>query len=357
MALVVQLVNRAGAVLSTQKFPQNKIVIGRALDCDLILQDPHVEPRHLEVELDPATQGLYGRDLSTLNGTWRVEQNSLGVPGRTKSRLFSGNPFFSGQLFEVGRTHLRICSAAHEVAPAIRVSRWEILGHGLSHWWLYSLLILVLVVLQVWDAYLSDPKDNKLSQYALGALYPILAAVGFAGLWGFIGKNIRHDAKFPTHFSAALAALLAVSAFEFSAPYWAFQFGVWLWQGTIVALFTALVVFALGYVTLSFATHLPSLVRTAVAAILPVVILIPTLLTLLGQTEFESLPPYDRAMVEPAAQFRAVTEVEEFLQATHKLYAQPLDEPIDMPLDKQLDSPHEEPETDSQVQPDPTYGE
>lgn len=325
MALVVQLINRSGAVIATQTFEKDRIVLGRALDCDVILQDPHVEARHMAVEIDPASQRLSGRDLSTLNGTWRMEQSHRGVPGRRKSR-FSDSPFFSGQVFELGRTHLRICSTAHEVAPALPISRWESLGHALAHWWVYSLLVVMLVVLQIWDSYLSDPKRDKLSQYALNALYPILAAVAFAGLWGFIGKNIRHDAKFPTHLAAALGAVLAVSAFEFIAPYWAFQFGLWQWQGTIIALFSAITVFALGVVTLSMATHLTGVVRTAVASVAPAVLLIPTLLSILGQPDFQPLPPYDRSMVEPATQFRGITEVEEFLEAANQLYAESLED-------------------------------
>lgn len=325
MALVVQLINRAGAVIATQKFDKDRIVLGRGLDCDLILQDPHVEAQHLAVEIDPASQRLSGRDLSTLNGTWRMEQNLRGVPGRQKSR-FSDSSFFSGQVFELGRTHLRICSTAHEVAPALPVSRWESLGHALAHWWIYSLLIALLMVLQIWDAYLSDPQRDKLSQYALNALYPILAAVAFAGLWGFIGKNIRHDAKFSTHLSAALGAALAVLAFEFIAPYWAFQFGLWHWQGTINALFSAMAIFALGVVALSMATYLTGVMRIALASVAPAVLLIPTLLSVLGQPDFQPLPPYDRSMVEPVMQFRAVTEVEEFLEAANQLYAESLED-------------------------------
>lgn len=325
MALVVQLINRSGAVIATQKFNQDRIVLGRALDSDVILQDPHVDARHLVVEMDPATQRLAARDLSSLNGTWRMEQSHHGVPGRRKSR-FTSSPFFSGQVFELGRTHVRICASSHEVAPALPMSRWESLGHSLAHWWVYSLLVALLIVLQIWDAYLSNPEADKLSQYALSALYPILAAVAFAGLWGFIGKNIRHDAKFPTHLSAALAAVLAVSAFEFIAPYWAFQFDLWQWQGTLTAVFSALVVFALGVVTLSMATHLVGVVRTAVASVVPALLLIPTLLGILGRPEFQPLPPYDRSMVEPAMQFRPVTDEEEFLQAADKLYAESVDD-------------------------------
>lgn len=325
MAIVVQLINRGGAVIATQKFERDHIVLGRGLDCDVILQDPHVDARHMAVEIDPASQRLSGRDLSTLNGTWRMEQSHRGVPGRRKSR-FSDSPFFSGQVFELGRTHVRVCSSAHEVAPALPVSRWESLGHALAHWWIYSLLVVLLIVLQIWDAYLSAPERDKLSQYALNALYPILAAVAYAGLWGFIGKNIRHDAKFPTHLSAALGAVLAVSAFEFVAPYWAFQFGLWQWQGTITAVFSAITVFALGVVTLSMATYLVGVVRTAVASVVPAVLLIPTLLGILGQPDFQPLPPYDRSMVEPAMQFRAVTDAEEFLQAANQLYAESLED-------------------------------
>lgn len=353
MALVVQQINRAGTAISTHKFDKNKVVIGRAFDCDVILQDPHIESHHMVVEMDPDTQRLSGRDLSTLNGTWRVEQNRHGVPGRKKNRFFSGSPFFSGQIFELGRTHLRICSATHEVAPAIPVSRWEALSHNLAHWWIYSLFIVLLIILQVWDAYLSDPKNNKLSQYALSALYPILAAVGFAGVWGFIGKNIRHDAKFPAHLSAALAAVFAVSVFEFSAPYWAFQFELWRWQGTTVALFTAATVFVLGYVSLSFATHLTGFVRGAVASVVPVLLMIPTLMAILARPDFQPMPPYDRSMVEPAMQFRAVTDVEEFLQATHQLYSESLAESQGESTDETSDEPNDE----SAIDTDPINGD
>lgn len=325
MALIVQLINRAGAVISTQKFDKNRIVLGRGLDCDVILQDPHVEAQHLVVEIDSASQGLSGRDLSTLNGTWRLEQNQRGVPGRRKNG-FRESSFFSGQVFELGRTHVRICSSHHQVAPALPVSRWESLGHALAHWWIYSLLVVLLIALQIWDSYLSDPQREKLSQYALSALYPVLAAVAFAGLWGFIGKNIRHDTKFGTHLSAALAAVFAVSVFEFIAPYWAFQFSLWQWQGTITSLFMAAIVFALGLVSLSMATYLTGMVRISVASIAPVVLLIPTLLAILGRPDFQPLPPYDRSMVEPAMQFREITEVEAFLEAAHQLYAESLDD-------------------------------
>lgn len=325
MALVVQLINRAGAVIATHKFEQDSIVLGRSLDCDVILQDPHVEAHHMRVEIDPATQRLSGRDLSTLNGTWRMDQNHRGVPGRGKT-AFIASPFFSGQVFELGRTHLRICSTVHAVAPALPVSRWESLAHALAHWWIYSILVALLILLQVWDSFLSAPEKSRLSQYALNALYPVLAAVAYAGLWGFIGKNIRHDAKFPTHLSAALVAVLAVSIFEFVTPYWTFQFGLWQWQGVANALFSATIVFALGYITLSMATHLTGIMRAGVASLAPMVLLIPTLLSILGRPDFQPSPPYDRAMVEPAMQFRSVTDVDEFLEAASRLYAESLED-------------------------------
>lgn len=326
MALVVQQVNRAGAVISTQKFPGHRIVLGRALDCDVILQDPHIEPHHLVIEQDPVTDRLSATDLSSLNGSWRIEQNRRGVLGHKKTKLTANSPFFSGQVFELGRSHVRICSESHTVAPAIPLSRWEALGHRLSHWWVYGTLVILLIALQVWDSYLSNPERKKLSQFLLSALYPVLGAVVFAGIWAFIGKNIRHDTKFSTHLSTALAALLAVAVFEFIAPYWVYHFGVWNWQGGSVTLFTAATVFALGYMTLSFATHLVGLMRVGVAAVVPMVLLIPMLLEILGQPEFNSSPPYDRSMVEPAMQFRKATDVAEFIEASEKLYKQVSDQ-------------------------------
>ena len=320
MALVVQLINRAGAIIGSHSFQSDRIMLGRALDCDLVLQDPHVEAHHLEVVMEPESGRLSCRDLGSLNGTWRRTQNSGGTLSKKKTAVTGITPFFSGQIFELGKTHVRVCSSQHAVAPALPLSRWEALGHALAHWWIYCTLALLLLTLQVWDNYLSEPNTKKLYQYTLSALYPLLAAIVYAGVWAFIGRNIRHDGKFTSHMTAALAAVLAVSAFEFSAPYWAFNWSVWRWQSNSIAVFTAAIVFLLGFVTLSFATHLKALGKTAVALVAPMVLLIPTLLQILGEPEFRSIPPYDRSLVEPDWQFKKSNTVEEFLAATPSLY-------------------------------------
>jgi hypothetical protein len=323
MALVVQLINRAGAPIATHRFQQDSVIVGRALDCDLVLQDPHVDAQHLELKFDPRTGGLSGRDLGSLNGTWRVNQSKRGVPLKKKSPLPSYGPFFSGQILELGKTHLRVCSSVHEVAPPLPLSRWEALGHALAHWWLYGALGLILVILQVWDSFLSEPSAKKLSQFALSALYPLLAAVVYAGVWAFIGRNIRQDGKFPSHLTAALAGVTAVSVFDFSSPYWAFNWELGHWQDKLSDLFTAGAVYTVGLVSLSFATHLRGFAKVAVAMVAPLLLLIPFVLGILNEPEFRSSPPYDRTLVEPAWQFRQPGELDDFLSAAKKLYSAP----------------------------------
>lgn len=325
MALVLQLINRAGVVIATHRFHQDRLVVGRALDCDLVLQDPHVDAHHLEITMDAHTGRLSGRDLGSLNGTWRLAQNPRGVLNK-KTALSHEGPFFSGQVFELGKTHLRICSSLHEVAPPLPLSRWEALGHFMAHWWIYCVLGLLMIGLQVWDSYLSEPSTKKLSQFALGAIYPVLAAVVYAGVWGFIGKNIRQDNKFTSHLTAALAAILVVTAFEFSAPYWAFHWELGRWETNIVTVFTAAMVFGVGFISLSFATHLRGFGKSAVAMVAPLLLLIPLVLDILGEPEFLPVPPYDRSLVEPAWQLRPSDEVDDFLAAARKLYPELGDE-------------------------------
>jgi hypothetical protein len=320
MALVVQLINRAGVASATHRFHQDRVILGRALDCDLVLQDPHVDAHHLEVTLDQQTGRLSGRDLGSLNGTWRLAQSQHGVLSKKKTPLSQASPFFSGQVFEFGKTHVRVCSSMHEVAPPLPLSRWEALGHAMAHWWIYCFLGLLMVALQVWDSYLSEPSAKKLSQFALSALYPLLAAVVYAGVWAFIGKNIRQDNKFTSHLTAALTAVVLVAAFEFITPYWAFHWEAGHWQDQAVTLFTAAIVFFVGFISLSFATHLQGFGKGAVAMVAPTLLLIPLILDILGEPEFHSAPPYDRTLVEPNWQFRQPGEVDDFLAATRKLY-------------------------------------
>jgi hypothetical protein len=322
VALIVQIINRSGVPISSHRVSAERVVLGRALDSDVILQDPHVNPHHLEIVVDSATGKLMARDMSTINGTWCIEQNKRGSVSRHKSPLNGAGPFFSGQIFELGKTYVRICSTQHAVAPALPLSRWDALGAATSHWWLFVLLGVMLITLDIWDGFLSNPDRKHMAKNAIEALYPILAAGVYAGIWGLVGKIIRHDAKFTSHFTVALAGMLALTCIQVIMPYGVFNLGGWEFQPLIDAAVSGILLLILGLISLSLATHLRNLARFAIAMIAPVLIMVTSVQGIISRAEFRSAPPYDRSLVEPKWQFRQANTVEEFLSVSQDLYAQ-----------------------------------
>lgn len=318
MAVIIEFVNRNGQVLRSESFDKDSILLGRGYHCDLILADPHVEAEHLLVQHNSTSGAFICEDRRTTNGTWAI----LGRPGwfQPRSKRISGPAHtFSGQIYRLGRTYLRLVSPAHHVPPALPISRWEGVGEILSRGWLCALLALMLVALRTVDAYLSAPQAGNLVQYSLNAVNMLFMAVFYGVFWTVVGKNFGQDAKFATQFSIALLGLLLVSAFEFTLPFWLYNFNIWHFGRYLTELFAALTLFAAIYTTLVYVSRLRPTGRVVMASIVPVVLLIPVALEAVSRADFDPVPDYNRALVAPGWQMRPVVSTAEFLRDAREL--------------------------------------
>lgn len=81
---VVLRVTGATAVPAEVRLTRGKLIVGAGGDADVVITDPAVSRRHVELRLAPA--GVAVRDLESRNGTWhrghRVQQMVLQVGGR-----------------------------------------------------------------------------------------------------------------------------------------------------------------------------------------------------------------------------------------------------------------------------------
>lgn len=320
MAIVVEIISRSGTVVATHSFEQEQIVIGRGYNCQVILHDPHVDARHIILTRDSVTGALSCQDLQSLNGSWFVKANKKGSVHGRGQKIQGGARFFSGQVLQLGKSYLRISDSRHHLPDAIPISPWEETAHILGHWWLWATLATLLVALQVWNSYLSQPLTGKLSQHFLRACYPLLGALVYAGLFAFLGKNYKHDAKLSSHFSVALAMVLAISAIHFVAPMFAYWLRIVEFGGLARELLTMTLVFLGGYISLALAIPIKRATRVVTAAVAPIAILITLMINLLAQPEFKSYPNYDKNLVQPSWQLRSATDVDQFLTSANNLY-------------------------------------
>lgn len=328
MAIVIEVLNRAGHVISVHKFGTDRVVIGRGLNADLTLHDPHLDARHCVIDRSVDTHNLYCEDAQSLNGVWQLfsRKPGYGITFKNKTRLGGKTLFYSGQQFLLGRTVLRVYAADHPVVAPLPMSRWEELGHGLSHWAVWLGAMLAIIVSQSLDAFLANPTQDNVLQYVLPSGYALIAAAAYAGLWAFVGRNLRHEGRFATHFSVALLAILALACIEWLMPFVVYNLRLWWAQAALDTVFTALLTFVVGLSTLLYATHLKPLVRALVALVIPMAMLLSTAIGALTEPDFSAVPPYETALVAPHWQLRQGVVPETFMAQAKTLFATPTEE-------------------------------
>jgi hypothetical protein len=317
MAIVIQLENHTGILLSTQKFTKSRIVIGRALDCDLVLQDPYVEPYHMEIEQDAATGNLRARDLHSTNGVWRLQEKRKTLFSHKKRRQTQTQSFFSGQAFEIGHTVFRVYSESHISSPALPISRWDSIVSSIAHWWIAIPIILLGIIFNVGQQYLSYPDWGHIREEFVTLLIPVFMAACYAIFCQIISRN-RGGGWYC--FCWVSFVYLLLTLVEFFSDAFAFNVGIRAAKDWLIEISGAVALYFALYVPLTIATRLALSLRTVVSGFLPIVMLSIFIVEAFNTEEFSQFPLYEDAIVEPMMQFRKIVDGEEFLQKTQYLY-------------------------------------
>jgi len=108
---VIEVLDRDGQVRQSQRVTAWPLRVGRALDNDLALSDPHLAPHHLAI--DESEQGLEVQALDTHNGV---------QIGPRRLRSGEREPLRSdGEALELtaGRTRLRLRRPGEALAPEL----------------------------------------------------------------------------------------------------------------------------------------------------------------------------------------------------------------------------------------------
>jgi hypothetical protein len=219
---IVDVLDRDGRARVTLPVRRWPITIGRAVGCDIVLDDPYVAARHVTLtEIDGTLQITVGE---TVNGAWIRKRRAAGGE-RVDLR--------PGDSFQIGGTRLRIRLAADALAPERpwvpeatgRVRTVAVLG----------LLVAAWSALEHWVG--QDP-GGRLTEYVPVLLGPLVALAIWSGLWSIGSKLVRHRFDFWGHAQVALFATLAMSLTTLVLPVAAFVAG-WSWPSRIAVLLTA----------------------------------------------------------------------------------------------------------------------
>lgn len=212
----VEIVERDGQV--RQGFPVTgwPLSIGRALDNDIVVSDPHVAAHHLRIEAGEAGLTLHvgeSRNGASLGRTRLAGGASLPLPA-------TGEP----PTIVLGRTRLRLRLPGHALAPELPLVAPARLRRGLP----LLLAALVVVGALLFSTWLDADPDQFIRNAAGMGLGAVIFAALWCGAWALVSRIFTRHAQLGWHIRVFLFASLAYLVAE-TLPVWlAFMFD-WPW--------------------------------------------------------------------------------------------------------------------------------
>lgn len=195
---LIEVLGRDGRVRARHPVRTWPVRVGRAFDCDLVLDDPHLAACHAELSAgDEGQVTVTARE--SLNGV-HLERELL-APGVARA-------LSNGALLRLGQTTLRVRWAGEALAPErapVRVT-WRA---GLRD----ALLLALALAAFLGNEWLDGSIDRKATAYLADALLACTLALAWSGAWGLADKLFQGRFRLLPHLRLAgafvLAALLA----------------------------------------------------------------------------------------------------------------------------------------------------
>ena len=211
---LIETLDRDGQPRQILRVSQWPVRIGRAIDCDLVLDDPHVAAHHATLAL--RDDGVHIEPAPSLNG---VRLGRATIAAGTVARLPPAG------LLTIGTTTLRIRLAGEALVAEQRLPAAHA-GSRKQAAWLFG-LVLVAAMWTAFSQWLSAaPGESGTAATGLYLAAPIGLGI-WCGLWALGSKLFQRQFAFWPHLEAALfwplvavfaEGLAGQLAFAFSMP-------------------------------------------------------------------------------------------------------------------------------------------
>ncbi|MEM8660116.1 MAG: FHA domain-containing protein, partial [Pseudomonadota bacterium] len=258
MAIVVEVLDASGQRVAMQQFTGPEIVIGRAFDCDFILQDPHVDPHHCRISLAGEPIRYSVQDEDSLNGT-RV--NSVPLNG-------AATELASGSHIIVGKTRLRISDPSLGVAPAEKLGTFNAFIEWASNPVVVLCSVALVALYSALNVYQQSDAAFKLSFVFGGWLGEFTIIVVIVGFWSLIGRISKRKASIGAHATIACLMWLLITVCEQALEIGLYNFNGMASSYYLVPIISGLLIVAGQFIHLSIASNLRLGARTLVVMLM-----------------------------------------------------------------------------------------
>jgi hypothetical protein len=295
----IEVIDRTGRVQTRVRVEQVPFRIGRALDNDLILDDPHVCAHHAELRGDGVLELVDG---GSLNGSF------LGSERQRRERIELGR----GAELRVGHTHLRFRAADEEIAATVADpmagSRW--LGLDRWRWGIAALVGCAAVVI---GEHIVGSTQALRPGVVLGAAAPALIVLALWALsWSLVNRVVAHRFHYVGHLVIGCLGVIAGSVIQTMASYLGFAFAVDHGLSKATALTGAVLISTVIYGHLRLISTGSGRRLLAPAALVGVGFLALMTLPNAADDRFSSEPRFKSSLKLPAAALRAGRDSETF---------------------------------------------
>jgi FHA domain len=236
-AALLEAVDRDGMVRQAWRIEHWPITIGRALDNDVVLTDPHVAAHHATIDLAASDAPGAAATLTVRAGETR---NGLAV-GRERLAGGAAKSFDDiGRDLDllIGRTALRLRLPGHALAqeqllaPMLAVERR----------WLPTLgLAAAVLLVVVFNSYLDNDPDGLSRAMGVAVLTAVSGGAIWCAFWALLSKLFARQSNFAWHVRVFVVASLVMLSIAALPPLLAFSLSwPWLTDFSFVAVFATM---------------------------------------------------------------------------------------------------------------------
>ena len=214
---LVEALDRDGQVRQAWPVSRWPVGIGRAIDNDVVLTDPHVAAHH--AWLEAGTEGLTVLAGETRNGV-AVGRERIAA-GQSKSFAGTGRDLE----LQVGRTALRVRLAGQALAPEEPLSTVAL--HE-PRWPLTLALAVALLAVVLGNTWIETDPEALGRSAGRAVLSAVTVGAVWCTLWALLSKTFTRQSRFGWHLRVFMVASLATMALAVVPPLLAFSFS-WPW--------------------------------------------------------------------------------------------------------------------------------
>ncbi len=192
----IEILDRAGQVKYREKIGPEGLTLGRGYENDLIIDDPYMCPKHLQLTWNEDC--LMAFDLDSVNGMRhdKEKQRKKQICLNTVDNL------------HIGRTTLRFRPLDYPIGPTKADDAHSNITRLITHFAFPPVAFLFAYLAIILSTHLGSNKefDGQIFGGTLMVFLPLLVA--WSTIWAFTGKIISQKAKFLVHCGIACTGIL-----------------------------------------------------------------------------------------------------------------------------------------------------